>query len=64
MAAAAILQLRGPWVLGGDWNITPELLATTNWLKVVGGVIVAPKSATCNGSVYDFFVVSRGLEQS
>ena len=56
-AAVAIKQLRGPWVLGGDWNLTPDTLRATNWLSLVGGVVVAPMAPTCNGSVYDCFVV-------
>ena len=59
--AAVVSQLRGPWVLGGDWNMTPQLLETTNWLRMVQGVVVAPTAPTCNGSTYDFFVVSAGL---
>jgi len=59
---AGILRgLRGPWILGGDWNVSPEVLLGSNWLSVVGGVVVAPKTPTCNKHVYDFFVVSEGL---
>ena len=42
--------------------MVPEMLRTTNWLNVVGGVVVAPAAPTCNGSTYDFFVVAAGLE--
>ena len=62
--AAVISQVRGPWILGGDWNLTPQTLQTTNWLQMVGGVIVAPSSPTCHASTYDFFVVCKGLESS
>ena len=34
-AAASIGRLRGPWVLGGDWNMTPQVLASSDWLAVV-----------------------------
>ena len=50
-AAVAIKQLRGPWVLGGDWHLTPNALCATNWLSLVGGVVVAPTAPTCHGSV-------------
>ena len=42
--AAIISQIRGPWILGGDWNLIPQALQSTNWLTMVGGVIVAPYS--------------------
>ena len=60
-AAASLGKLKGPWILGGDWNLTPQVLLESNWLEVVRGVIVAPRHPTCNGKVYDFFVVAEGL---
>ena len=56
--AFTLSGLVGTWILGGDWNCTPQDLAATGWLKKVGGVLHAPSAPTCNGSVYDFFVVS------
>ena len=53
-AAFTIQSLVGPWLVGGDWNCTPEELAATGWLEKVGGVVHAPGTPTCNGSVYDF----------
>ena len=35
--------LKGPFVIGGDWNCTPAELKATGWLKRVNGVIVAPR---------------------
>ena len=35
----------------------PQELRDTGWLQKVGGAIHAPAAATCNESVYDFFVV-------
>ena len=55
--AFTLSGLVGPWILGGDWNCTPEDLAATGWLRKVGGVIHAPAAPTCNGKLYDFFVV-------
>ena len=43
-AAAALGRIRGPWLLGGDWNITPEELHASGWLDVVDGLIVASLS--------------------
>ena len=59
--AAITAGLTGPWIIGADWNCTPEELMATGWLKLVGGTIAAPKAPTCNGSVYDFFVVANSL---
>ena len=59
--AAVVQQLRGPWILAGDWNLTPEILASSNFLKMIGGTVVAPDCPTCNGSAYDYFVICRGL---
>ena len=53
--------VKGPWVIGGDWNMSPQLLESTQFLSMVHGVIVAPDSPTCNGSIYDYFVISEGL---
>jgi len=59
--AGALKQLQGPWVLGGDWNVTPQILAQSKWLDMIGGMIVAPDAPTCHDSVYDFFVVDKKL---
>ena len=53
--------LKGCWTIGGDWNCTPAELIATGWVKKVGGVVHAPSSETCNGKVYDFFVVCTDL---
>ncbi len=49
------MLLRGSWVIGGDWNITPDQLQATPWLGMFDEVIFAPASPTCHGEVYDFF---------
>ena len=35
--AFTLSGLVGPWIVGGDWNCTPEELRATGWLKKVGG---------------------------
>ena len=60
-AAEQLALLRGPWVIGGDWNMPPHDLAATGWPDLVGGTIVAPELPTCNGKVYDYF---SGLSSS
>ena len=42
--AAVIKQLGEVWILGGDFNCTPEELLSTGWLKLVGGRIAQAKS--------------------
>ena len=37
--AGMLKRISGPWIIGGDFNGTPEELAATGWLKVVGGRI-------------------------
>ena len=59
-----LASLRGPWILAGDPNCTPEQLAATGWLRLVDGCICAPKGPTCNGKVYDYFVISTCLRQA
>lgn len=59
--ASSIGRLRGPWLLGGDWNMEPSTLQACGWLDAVDGVVVATSLPTCHSSIYDYFVVSRGL---
>ena len=59
--AALIVTLPGPWVIAGNWNITPAMLQQTGWLGIVQGAVVAPDAPTCNNSTYDFFVVAATL---
>ena len=56
-------NIMGPWVIGGDWNCEPDDLIQTGWVKRVGGVVIAPANPTCNGSTYDFFVVSKSIAE-
>ena len=35
----ALNALKGPWIVGGDWNINPDLLRSSEWLDMVGGVL-------------------------
>jgi hypothetical protein len=61
-AVAAVLStIGGPWIIGADWNCTPEQLTKTGWLKMVKGQVFAPRVNTCNENVYDYFVVCDDL---
>ena len=59
-----LATLKSPWIIGGDWNMSPEVLQESNWPSMVHGSIVATLLATCNWSVYDYFVVSSCLRHA
>ena len=59
--ASVIRQLKGPWVLAGDWNVDHTAILASRWPELVRGTVVAPRFPTCFASTYDFFVVSEGL---
>eukprot|EP00973_Karenia_brevis_P021664 2980076-Karenia_brevis.AAC.1 len=63
-AAVSLGTATGPWIVGGDWNISPQLLAQSGWLQMVQGTIVATTLPTCNASVYDYFVVHNSLSHA
>ena len=60
--------LNRPFILGGDFQMTADDLASMGWVQDIGGVIVCPMSkypTSCKcgkGRTIDFFVVSKGLE--
>ena len=62
--AAYLGTIRGPWIVAGDWNVTPQQLKAAPWDQIVKGAIKQPNEASCNGKVYDFFVVSKSLSAS
>ena len=45
--AQVISRLRGPWLLAGDFNITPQELSASGWLHLVRGLVHAPQAPTC-----------------
>ena len=45
--ACVLKTLQGPFVLTADFNGTEDDLRRTGFLKLVGGVICAPRKATC-----------------
>ena len=51
--------LKGSWVLGGDFNMRPELLQS--WAKENRASIHCSAAPTCNASIYDYFIVHRSL---
>ena len=63
-AAQVVKGLVGPWIMGADWNLSPQVLKESGWLELVRGTIVQPNGPTCGHNTYDFFVVSEGLASS
>lgn len=59
--AFLIGRLRGPWICGGDFNLTPAELEHARWPELVGGCVAAPSAPSCGARVLDFFVVERRL---
>ena len=59
--AQVISRLRGPWLLAGDFNITPQELVASGWLQLVSEMFCAPQAPTCGKKMYDFFVTSSSL---
>ena len=57
----AVKSLKGPWVIAGDWNLSPETLAASGFLQMIGGALFSPADPTCNDNRYGFFVVSKAL---
>ena len=62
--AVALKLLRGPWIVGGDWNVFPGTLAASRWPDMVNGKIYATSLATCNDETYDFFVVHNSISHA
>ena len=63
-----LVQVVGlPFVAGGDWQTTPQLLDESGWPDRMQATVVPPQGAdsTCSGTgggrVIDFFVVSRAV---
>jgi hypothetical protein len=47
-AGEVIVAHGGPWLLGADFNMSPEELGQAGgWLAKIGGVIQAPAVPTC-----------------
>ena len=62
-----ILWVNLPFVIMGDWNMAPEMLQQTGWVKKMQGEIMLPKGvqSTCStGSLLDYAVASNTLNGS
>lgn len=62
--AGALNRVSGQWLIAVDFNMMPEALQQTGWLRLVKGVVHRPHAPTCNGKEYDYFVSSQGLAEA
>ena len=60
--------LNRPFVVGGDFNMSPSELKDSGWVQAIGGAVISPGAWTCrkgkdevDGSEIDFFVVDGQL---
>ena len=51
-----------PFIIEGDWNIEATTLRDAGWVDHIGGSILRPEHATCNGHVFDLIVASSCLD--
>ena len=63
-AAEKLSTIKGPWIIGGDFNSTPEELAEIGFLDLVQGVAHYPSEPTCGRKIFDYFIVSKHLSSS
>ena len=67
-AAEAIRRFGGPWLMAGDFNMTPQDLrdGMEAWLDKLGGKVIAPPEPTCRsklgGRTIDFAVIDVRIE--
>ncbi len=52
-----------PFIVGGDWQVTPQELRATGFDRALGAVVCAPRAATNlrSNRTIDFFLVSKEL---
>ena len=62
---ALLRQCPGPWILGGDFNLTEDEIQSTQLVQTMRGRLLPAAGPTTNhGSIIDHVVVSRHLEAS
>ncbi len=61
--AKAIKRLGLPFVIGGDWQVAPSVVAASGLPHLLNGVICAPNCATnaVSGTTIDFFLISKSM---
>ena len=66
LLAIFLSVLREPYLLIGDWNITPTEMSNSSWFKYMKCHIVVPSNvdATCSmgeGSLLDYAIINDGM---
>ena len=61
VVAQKLKVIAGPWIIGGDFNTSPEELAATGFLQLASGTVHCAQDPTCGSKVYDYFIVSNCL---
>ena len=59
--AMVIHSLSGPWILGADFNMPPDVVESSGWLQLIKGKVVVAEAPTCGLSKYDYFIVDSRL---
>lgn len=62
--AAVLAVILGPWIIVGDWNGEPHMLAKSKWLEQIQIYIVTAMdthytSTAADGKMYDFAVMNK-----
>ena len=59
-----LMEKDTPFVLAGDWNVSPQELRAHTWVQLLNASIVHPNAVTCDqgqGTEIDFYVVSTAM---
>ena len=51
LVIAFITSCRSLWIVGGDWNLSPDTLRSTRFLGITDGKLFSPGAATCVSGV-------------
>ena len=67
--ASLIYAIKLPWLIAGDFNKSPEEVATSSWCRYLKGIVTAPdvpftctNTSAAGGSLIDFTMHCRELE--
>eukprot|EP00972_Heterocapsa_arctica_P104471 15395446-Heterocapsa_arctica.AAC.1 len=62
---------RAPWIIGGDWNRTPKMIAETGAVESIGSFIGVGEDqietcvpATGKHRILDFFILGPGFRET
>ncbi len=63
LLAARLKAIGMPFIIGGDWQVSPAEMASTRIDELLDAAIIAPREATNvkSGNVLDYYLVSRSM---